>query len=162
MQLAVQNDREWRRLCDQVLGRPGLADDPRFATNTARVANRAELHAEIEAALAGYPAEKVLELLDAAQIANGRMNTVVDLLGHPQLAHRWARGGLPGRPAARAALADQPRRGRARARRDPGPGRAHGRRAGRVRAQLTRSADRGSLRRAQTPAMRPGRGDEHA
>jgi itaconate CoA-transferase len=98
VQLAVQNDREWRRLCDQVLGRPELADDPRFATNTARVAARAELHAEIEAALAAYPAEKALELLDAAQIANGRMNTVVDLLGHPQLAHRWAQVDSPAGP----------------------------------------------------------------
>ena len=98
VQLAVQNDREWRRLCDQVLGRPALADDPRFATNPARVANRDELHAEIEAALAGYPAEHVLELLDAAQIANGRMNTVVDLLDHPQLAHRWAEVDSPAGP----------------------------------------------------------------
>jgi itaconate CoA-transferase len=98
VQLAVQNDREWRRLCDQVLGRPALADDPRFVTNTARVANRAELHAEIEAALADCPPEKVLELLDAAQIANGRMNTVTDLLGHPQLAHRWAQVGSPAGP----------------------------------------------------------------
>jgi itaconate CoA-transferase len=94
----VQNDREWRRLCDQVLGRPGLADDPRFATNTARVANRAELHADIEDALAATPAEKVLELLDAAQVANGRMNTVVDLLDHPQLAHRWAEVDSPAGP----------------------------------------------------------------
>jgi itaconate CoA-transferase len=98
VQLAVQNDREWRRLCDQVLGRPALADDPRFATNTARVAHRGELHAEIEAALAGYPAEHVLELLDAAQVANGRMNTVVDLLDHPQLAHRWAEVDSPAGP----------------------------------------------------------------
>jgi itaconate CoA-transferase len=98
VQLAVQNEREWRRLCDQVLGRPGLADDPRFATNTARVANRAELHAEIEAALAAYLAEQVLELLDAAQIANGRMNTVVDLLDHPQLAHRWGQVDSPAGP----------------------------------------------------------------
>jgi itaconate CoA-transferase len=98
VQLAVQNDREWRRLCDLVLGRPAVADDPRFATNTARVANSGELHAEIEAALAGHPAEQVLELLDAAQIANGRMNTVVDLLDHPQLAHRWAEVDSPAGP----------------------------------------------------------------
>jgi itaconate CoA-transferase len=98
VQLAVQNDREWRRLCDQVLGRPGLADDPRFATNIARVANRPELHAEIEDALAGQAPERVLELLDAAQIANGRMNTVTDLLDHPQLAHRWAEVDSPAGP----------------------------------------------------------------
>src|ERR1700730_6991593 len=98
VQLAVQNDREWRRLCDQVLGRPGLADDPRFATNIARVANRPELHAEIENALARQAPERVLELLDAAQIANGRMNTVTDLLDHPQLAHRWAEVDSPAGP----------------------------------------------------------------
>src|SRR6202161_3935334 len=98
VQLAVQNDREWRRLCDQVLGRPAVADDPRFATNPARVANRDELHAEIEAALARDPAEKALELLDAAQIANGRMTPAVDLLDHPQLAHRWAEVDSPAGP----------------------------------------------------------------
>ena len=149
VQLAVQNDREWRRLCDQVLGRPGLADDPRFATNVARVANRAELHAEIEAALAACPPEKVLELLDAAQIANGRMNTVARPARPPAARAPLGRGGLAGRPAARAAVADQPRRRRARARRDPGRGRAHGRRPRRARAQLTR--------RSAGSQMTPGR-----
>jgi itaconate CoA-transferase len=98
VQLAVQNDGEWRRLCERVLGRPGLAGDPRFATNAARVANRAELHAEIEAALAAYPPEKARDLLDAARIANGRLNTVLDLLDHPQLAHRWAEVDSPAGP----------------------------------------------------------------
>jgi itaconate CoA-transferase len=89
VQLGVQNDREWHRLCTQVLGRPELADDPRFATNPARVAARAELHREIEAALSPYPPNEVLARLDAAQIANARFNTVGDLLAHPQLEHRW-------------------------------------------------------------------------
>jgi itaconate CoA-transferase len=98
VQLAVQNDREWRRLCDQVLGRPALADDPRFVTNTARVAARAGLHAEIEAALSQYSADQVLARLDAAQIANGKLNTVGDLLEHPQLEHRWAEVDSPAGP----------------------------------------------------------------
>jgi itaconate CoA-transferase len=98
VQLAVQNDREWRRLCDQVLGRPGLADDPRFVTNTDRVAARAELHAEIEDVLSRYSADQVLGRLDAAQIANGNLNTVGDLLEHPQLEHRWAEVGSPAGP----------------------------------------------------------------
>ena len=89
VQLAVQNDREWHRLCEQVLGRPELADDPRFATNPARVAARTELHREIEAALCPYPPDEVLARLDGAQIANARFNTVGDLLAHPQLEHRW-------------------------------------------------------------------------
>jgi itaconate CoA-transferase len=98
VQLAVQNDREWHRLCEQVLGRPELADDPRFATNPARVTARAELHREIEAALSRYPPDDVLARLDAAQIANARFNTVGDLLAHPQLAHRWGEVNSPRGP----------------------------------------------------------------
>jgi len=98
VQLAVQNDREWHRLCDQVLGRPALAGDPRFVTNTARVAARTALHAEIETALSQYPAEEVLARLDAAQIANGKLNTVGDLLEHPQLEHRWTEVDSPAGP----------------------------------------------------------------
>jgi itaconate CoA-transferase len=98
VQLGVQNDREWRRLCEQVLGRPDLADDPRFATNPARVSARAELQHEIEVALSGYPPDEVLARLDAAQIANARLNTVGDLLAHPQLADRWAEVDSPAGP----------------------------------------------------------------
>jgi len=98
VQLGVQNDREWHRLCSQVLGRPELADNPRFATNTARVAARADLDREIEAALGTHSADEVLALLDAAQIANARLNTVGDLLAHPQLEHRWAEMESPAGP----------------------------------------------------------------
>jgi itaconate CoA-transferase len=98
VQLGVQNDREWRRLCTQVLGRPALADDPRFVTNTARVAARTELHAEIEDALSLYSPDQVLARLDTAQIANGKLNTVGDLLDHPQLEHRWAEVDSPAGP----------------------------------------------------------------
>ena len=98
VQLGVQNDREWHRLCSQVLGRPELADNPRFATNTARVTARADLDREIEAALAAHSADEVLALLDAAQIANARLNTVGDLLAHPQLEHRWAEMESPAGP----------------------------------------------------------------
>ena len=98
VQLGVQNDREWRRLCEHVLGRPDLADEPRFATNAGRVAARAELHREIEAALSTHSPQEVLALLDAAQIANARLNTVGDLLAHPQLEHRWAEVDSPAGP----------------------------------------------------------------
>jgi itaconate CoA-transferase len=98
VQLGVQNDREWHRLCAQVLGRPELTDDPRFATNAARVAARAELHREIEAALGAHSPDEVLALLDTAQIANARLNTVGDLLAHPQLGPRWAEVDSPAGP----------------------------------------------------------------
>ncbi|WP_418956199.1 CaiB/BaiF CoA transferase family protein [Streptomyces tritici] len=86
--LSVQNDREWRRLAEQVLGRPELADDPGFATNTARVARRADTDAAVAAALAPLPAAEALARLEAAGIACARLNTVADLAEHPQLAAR--------------------------------------------------------------------------
>jgi itaconate CoA-transferase len=92
VQLAVQNEREWARLCTQVLDRPALLEDPRFGSNADRVAHRAELTAEIERALGGLDANETLQLLDKANIANGSFNTVLELLDHPQLreAGRWA------------------------------------------------------------------------
>jgi itaconate CoA-transferase len=91
VQLAIQNQREWTRLCTEVLNRPLLLEDARFASNADRVEHRAELSAEIERALAGLNAEETIRLLDKANIANGSFNTVLDLLDHPQLqqARRW-------------------------------------------------------------------------
>jgi crotonobetainyl-CoA:carnitine CoA-transferase CaiB-like acyl-CoA transferase len=86
--LAIQHDREWRALAEQVLGRPELGTDPRFATNTDRVANRAALHAVIDEVLGTMPGEEVSRRLTAARIANGRRNEVEGLLEHPQLAQR--------------------------------------------------------------------------
>jgi len=100
VQLAVQNEREWVRLCDRVLDRAELAVDPRFVSNADRVARRPELTAEIEAALAGFEGDEVLRRLDAAQIANGSFNTVTDLLEHPQLEQsgRWTEIATPAGP----------------------------------------------------------------
>jgi len=86
--LGLQNEREWARFCADVLGRPDLAADPRFGTNADRVAHRAELDALITAAFASLSAEDVLRRLDAAQIANARMNSVQEFLEHPQLVAR--------------------------------------------------------------------------
>ncbi|MGW3387615.1 CaiB/BaiF CoA transferase family protein [Streptomyces cinereoruber] len=86
--LSVQNDREWRRLAGQVLGRADLADDPAFATNAARVAGRAATDAVVAAALAPLTAEEALARLDAAGIACARLNSVAELADHPQLTAR--------------------------------------------------------------------------
>ncbi|MEW5660302.1 CaiB/BaiF CoA-transferase family protein, partial [Streptomyces cinereoruber] len=86
--LSVQNDREWRRLAGQVLGRADLADDPAFATNAARVAGRAATDAAVAAALAPLRAEEALARLDAAGIACARLNSVAELADHPQLTAR--------------------------------------------------------------------------
>ncbi|MFF7012955.1 CaiB/BaiF CoA transferase family protein [Streptomyces fimicarius] len=86
--LSVQNDREWRRLAEQVLGRPELAEDPDFATNAARTTNRARTDAVVGRALAGLTGREALAALEAAGIACARLNMVADVAAHPQLAAR--------------------------------------------------------------------------
>ncbi|MGA5556533.1 CaiB/BaiF CoA transferase family protein [Streptomyces lavendulocolor] len=86
--LSVQNDREWRRLAEQVLGRPELGDDPTFATNTVRVAHRAKTDAVVAEALAGLATAEAVDRLEAAGIACARLNSVADVAAHPQLAAR--------------------------------------------------------------------------
>ncbi|KUH35276.1 MULTISPECIES: CaiB/BaiF CoA transferase family protein [Streptomyces] len=87
--LSVQNDREWRRLAGEVLGRPELGDDPAFATNGARVANRERTDAAVGRALAALDTAEAVERLEAAGIACARLNTVADVVAHPQLAARY-------------------------------------------------------------------------
>ncbi|MBX5441764.1 MAG: CoA transferase [Solirubrobacteraceae bacterium] len=73
--LAVGTDRQFAELCD-VLGRPGLARDPRFATNEARVEHRAALKAELVAALRGRPAAAWADALTAAGVPAGQVHDV--------------------------------------------------------------------------------------
>jgi crotonobetainyl-CoA:carnitine CoA-transferase CaiB-like acyl-CoA transferase len=73
--IAVGNDRQFRALCE-TLGRPELADDARFATNTERVANRAELREELDRALRDRPADHWSEALTAARVPAGPVNDV--------------------------------------------------------------------------------------
>jgi itaconate CoA-transferase len=95
--LGIQNAREWRTFCVRVLGRPELADDDRFRTNPLRVAHRVALAAEIDAVFGKLSTDAVLERLDAAGIANARLNEIADFSSHPQLTarHRWATVGSP-------------------------------------------------------------------
>ncbi|MCZ8100506.1 MAG: CaiB/BaiF CoA-transferase family protein [Burkholderiales bacterium] len=81
----IQNDREWKGFCTQVLGDAALAADERFAGNPQRMANRDALQALIEARFAALSGDDVVRLLDDAGIANARMNDVKDFLAHPQL-----------------------------------------------------------------------------
>ena len=89
--LGLQNEREWRVFCDRVLGQPELADDERFASNSRRAANRDALRALIVQAFAGLTIDQVTERLEAAQIANARVNEMKDVWAHPQLQarQRW-------------------------------------------------------------------------
>jgi crotonobetainyl-CoA:carnitine CoA-transferase CaiB-like acyl-CoA transferase len=88
--LGLQNEREWKLFCDQVLQQPALAADPRFDANARRSEHRAALKALIEQAFASLTAAQVVERLDAAGIANARMNDMAQLWAHPQLQARDA------------------------------------------------------------------------
>jgi itaconate CoA-transferase len=95
--LGIQNAREWTRFCADVVRRPELADDERFRTNPLRVKNRRALHDAIESAFATLSTSDVIERLESARIAWARMNSVAELLDHPQLAQRdcWRDIGSP-------------------------------------------------------------------
>ncbi|MEO7114467.1 MAG: CaiB/BaiF CoA-transferase family protein [Caldimonas sp.] len=86
--LGLQNEREWRVFCERVLEQPALASDPRFASNAARTAARAELRKLIIDAFSPMSSEQVVARLDAAQIANARVNTMSEVWAHAQLAAR--------------------------------------------------------------------------
>jgi itaconate CoA-transferase len=86
--LGLQNEREWGVFCEQVLLQPALAADSRLANNTKRVAARAELKSLIEGAFASLTSVQVVARLDAAGIANARMNDIHEVWKHPQLAAR--------------------------------------------------------------------------
>lgn len=86
--LAVQSEREWRRFCAVVLGDEGPADDPRFCTMSARVANRAELQQLVGDRLATLTVEDAVALLDSAEIASAHVTEMTNLADHPQLRAR--------------------------------------------------------------------------
>jgi itaconate CoA-transferase len=89
--LGLQNEREWRVFCEQVLRQPELAADPRFSSNSRRSSARKELRAIILDVFASLSIEEVVGRLDAAKIANAHMNDMADLWQHPQLRarNRW-------------------------------------------------------------------------
>lgn len=86
--LGLQNEREWVAFCEQVLQRPELAADPRFSSNSRRVAARQELQAIIVEVCSHLSAEQLVARLDDAQIANARMNEMREVWEHPQLKAR--------------------------------------------------------------------------
>jgi itaconate CoA-transferase len=89
--VAVQNDGQWTRFCATVLERPEVAGDERFATNERRVANRPALDRIIGDVTATLATAELVRRLDAADVPRGAMNTVAQLIDHPQLAarRRW-------------------------------------------------------------------------
>jgi itaconate CoA-transferase len=93
----IQNEREWANFCSTALKRPELATDPRFDSSTHRDAHRHELSEIIFAVFSALTSTQLLERLDAAQIANARLNDMESFWNHPQLKarNRWREIGSP-------------------------------------------------------------------
>jgi itaconate CoA-transferase len=84
----IQNEREWKSFCEDVLQQPELVSDPRFNTNTLRVQHKAELTKLIELGFRRYTSRQVLDLLEKASIAYAQLNDVSAFANHPQLRAR--------------------------------------------------------------------------
>lgn len=86
--IAVQNDPEWSRLATGVLGRPALAEDPRYATNPARIAHVDEVETMVSDALASLAGDDALARLAEARIAVAFVNDLPGVWQHEQLRSR--------------------------------------------------------------------------
>ena len=82
--ISIQNEREWGRLAGEVLGDADIATDPRFDSNNNRVANRDALEEIVAGVFGSAPREDIIERLDAAGVAFGRLTDLQDLTAHPQ------------------------------------------------------------------------------
>jgi crotonobetainyl-CoA:carnitine CoA-transferase CaiB-like acyl-CoA transferase len=83
--ISIQNHREWVSFCTAVLERPQWVEDPQYATNKARCANRRALDKEINRIFGLWQRCELTQRLRQAKIAFGAVNTVADLVQHPQL-----------------------------------------------------------------------------
>ncbi|WP_288458314.1 CaiB/BaiF CoA-transferase family protein [uncultured Sphingomonas sp.] len=96
--IAVGNDRQFAKLCD-VLGVPAMAGDARFATNPARVTNRAALLPLVTARTVLWRSADLLAALEAAGVPVGPVNRIDQVFADPQVVARGMRlavDGLPG------------------------------------------------------------------
>lgn len=95
--LGTTNDGEWQRLAREIIERPDLADDPRFATNSGRCAHRDGLNKAIESWCAQHDLDEIQRTADAAGIGNSRYNLPSEVIAHPHLKarDRWRQVGTP-------------------------------------------------------------------
>lgn len=98
--LGTTNDREWQRLARDIIGRPDLADDARFATNSSRCEHRDVLNEAIGSWCAINDLADIQKVADEAGIGNSRYNLPSEVLVHPQLSERdrWRRVDTPAGP----------------------------------------------------------------
>ena len=87
LNIAANRQEQFETLC-RIIGRPDLFGDPRFGHRETRLAHRAALKAEIEAALVHRPAAAWAAVLNTAGVPAGEILGVPDILGHPQVTER--------------------------------------------------------------------------
>lgn len=87
LNIAANKQEQFEAVCD-VIGRPDLKTDERFAARQARLDNRAVLTVELEQAMAAKPAAEWRQLMNDAGIPAGEVLSVPDILAHPQIADR--------------------------------------------------------------------------
>jgi formyl-CoA transferase len=83
--ISIQSEREWKKLCADVLGQPDLPSDPRFASMVERVRHRELTDTTVGNSFAAMTRDELLKRLSDADIAFAEVNTMADLAGHPHL-----------------------------------------------------------------------------
>jgi formyl-CoA transferase len=83
--ISIQSEREWKKLCAEVLGQPDLPSDPRFASMIERVRNRQLTDKAVGDIFAALSRDDLLKRLSDADIAFAEVNTMTDLAVHPHL-----------------------------------------------------------------------------
>lgn len=107
--ISIQNEREWVRLCAEILEAPQLASDERFVSNPARVANRPDLEAALGSIIGALDRATFEARLERGGIAYGSVSSLDDLVDHPALRLRSItasdgdRVALPAHPVRRSA-----------------------------------------------------------
>ncbi|SEH71834.1 Crotonobetainyl-CoA:carnitine CoA-transferase CaiB [Mycolicibacterium rutilum] len=86
--LGTTNDREWQRVAREIIDRPDLADDSRFATNPDRCRHREILEEAIGSWCAQHDLAEIQKIADAAGIGNSRYNVPSEVVVHPHLTAR--------------------------------------------------------------------------
>jgi itaconate CoA-transferase len=109
--IAIQSEREWKKLCAEVLGQPALPDDPRFCNMVERVRNRQLTDKAVGDRFATMTRDDLLKRLSDADIAFAEVNTMTDLAKHPHLRRIEVvtPNGVVQYPAPAAIVMEQPR-----------------------------------------------------
>jgi itaconate CoA-transferase len=83
--ISIQSEREWKKLCAEVLKQPDLPNDPRLANVSERVRNRQVTDKIVADLFGSLSRDELIQRLEDADIAFGEVNTMADLTVHPHL-----------------------------------------------------------------------------